>query len=282
MPLFFMLSGYFYKSKKYDFFVFFLRKIRTLIVPYFFFGILTWFCLALIKSQDFSPHTLTGFVTTGAANEPIWFLFSLFLIAIIHFFLDWLLSFIKNKMIRTSAWVFVCVCCLLLSHVFIIEMNYYAPYHLSTVPHFLFFYILGWLKSVEDRNCNWWLLLMLLIIDILLEHNLPYGIGTSENLFYWLLSYLLAFVGSFMVINVSRKLACIDSKIVDAVAFFGKNSIVVLGLHHLLVQIIKLVFNPFVLPDYLSYSIRQLILWTILALLIPLLNKYTPFLVGRK
>ena len=36
MPLFFILSGYFYKSQKYGFTDFFLRKLRTLIIPYFF------------------------------------------------------------------------------------------------------------------------------------------------------------------------------------------------------------------------------------------------------
>lgn len=126
----------------------------------------------------------------------------------------------------------------------------------------------------------------MLIIDLILEHNLPYGIGTSENLYYWLLSYVLAFAGSSIVIGFSKKLACADrsvfSKIIDVIAYFGRNSIIVLGLHHVLVQIIKLVFSPLLLPDYVSFPIRQLFLWIILALFISLLNKYTPFLIGKK
>ena len=286
MPLFFILSGYFYKSQKYGFTDFFLRKLRTLIIPYFFFGLLSWFLLSFINSSEFSPHTLNGFLISGAGNEPIWFLFTLFLVSIIHFLLDYILSFIKNKRKRLYAWIFVCFCCLLFSHLLIIEFNYYPPYHMNTVPHFLFFYILGWLKFVEDRNCSWCLLLSMLIIDLILEHNLPYGIGTSENLYYWLLSYVLAFVGSSLVIGFSKKLACAVrpsvSKIVDVVAFLGRNSIIVLGLHHVLVQIIKLVFSPLRLPDYVSFPIRQIFLWMILVLLISLLNKYTPFLIGKK
>lgn len=286
MPLFFILSGYFYKSQKYGFTDFVLRKVRTLIIPYFFFGLLTWFLLSFINISEFSPHTLKGFLISGAGNEPIWFLFTLFLVSVIHFLLDYILSFIKNKRKRIYAWVFVCLCCLMLSHVLVIEFHYYPAYHLNTVPHFLFFYILGWLKLVEGRTCSWKVLLSLLVVDIFFEHNLPYGIGTSENIYYWLLSYVLAFVGSSIVIGFSKKLACADrsvfSKIIDVIAYFGRNSIIVLGLHHVLVQIIKLVFSPLLLPDYVSFPIRQIFLWMILTLLISLLNKYTPFLIGKK
>lgn len=92
MPLFFILSGYLFELENYKTFgSFFVRKVRTLIIPYLFFGMVNFF-VAYLTLESFDSyqgifHLLwinnTGLPISGA----LWFLTSLFWAEIFFYFL---------------------------------------------------------------------------------------------------------------------------------------------------------------------------------------------------
>lgn len=88
MPMFFWISGYLFSVRPFPDFV--RRKARTLLVPYFFFGVFTWLFWAFIE-YDYSDHigdalpALANLMVgqagnaTYSADPPLWFLLCLFM-----------------------------------------------------------------------------------------------------------------------------------------------------------------------------------------------------------
>lgn len=52
VPIFFFLSGFFYRTKKYDFKELLIKKLKTLILPWFFCGIVVYLYVAVRKGGD--------------------------------------------------------------------------------------------------------------------------------------------------------------------------------------------------------------------------------------
>jgi len=88
MPLFFFLSGCFFKSGKnvgWDIY----KKIRTILVPYFVFSILgnaSFWLRNMLFHKSTNQYSLIGLL--NASNSPLWFLGSLFVIFLIYELLD--------------------------------------------------------------------------------------------------------------------------------------------------------------------------------------------------
>ena len=90
LPLFFFLSGLFFKEYE-GFLGFFLRKVNKLLIPFFFFYIVTSFALPNILNllgytvsdlQMLGISGLWAFLNEDFPNGPLWFLLVLFLINI--------------------------------------------------------------------------------------------------------------------------------------------------------------------------------------------------------
>ncbi|WP_195202481.1 acyltransferase family protein [Phocaeicola massiliensis] len=58
MPLFFFLSGFLFQSGKYSWSQFIKRKVRTMVVPYFFFVVLNWIVCELLQYDNYPPFTV--------------------------------------------------------------------------------------------------------------------------------------------------------------------------------------------------------------------------------
>ena len=95
MPLYFFLSGLFFKEYE-GFFGFFIRKVNKLLIPFLFFYLTTSFALPNILHYGFGVHVaasqslgiggLWAFITDEQfANNPIWFLWALFLVNILFY-----------------------------------------------------------------------------------------------------------------------------------------------------------------------------------------------------
>ena len=91
MPLFFFLSGLFFKEYE-SFWGFFLRKVNKILIPFAFFYLFTSFALPNIlhlcgytvsNTQSLGISGLWAFITEEQfSNNPIWFLWALFLMNI--------------------------------------------------------------------------------------------------------------------------------------------------------------------------------------------------------
>jgi hypothetical protein len=131
-----------------------------------------------------------------------------------------------------------------------------------------------------------WCIFLLFIVDILLEHDLPYGIGASESIYLYTKSYIVALLGIFITINFAFKLShsefTIAKKCNPIILFFGYNSIIVLGLHTPFVRTIKCLFDSLGANQFWSFPVRQVLLWALLALAIVAINRWLPWIIGRK
>lgn len=101
MPMFFFVSGYFYKSGKYKFWKYLGHESRTLLIPYTVFVILCqilhylytheWSCSYFVKSLLSSNHNRVD------VEGALWFLLCLFSAKIIFFFIQ---ELVKNEYLR--------------------------------------------------------------------------------------------------------------------------------------------------------------------------------------
>ncbi len=91
MPLFFIISGYFYRNK-YSFSKYLLHKTKALLIPYFFTGILHLFIVCIIQRRFVyeSLYSLMWENTNGylPIAGALWFLSALYITEIIYFFVS--------------------------------------------------------------------------------------------------------------------------------------------------------------------------------------------------
>jgi len=103
MPLFFYLSGAVYKNKGWA--LFFIRKVKSLLWPYFMFGIFSSVVLSMVSSRN---ESILGeiwklFRFRGNINTPLWFLPSLFAAEIVFYFV---MKLQKNSLKMVLAIIF--------------------------------------------------------------------------------------------------------------------------------------------------------------------------------
>lgn len=96
MPLFFFVSGCFYKQR--NFLMFLKKKANGLLLPYLFF-VVCFFLMSLLLNSVQSNNLLTGIQTTLSTINPadehcwilyrtIWFLLCLFEISVMYYIID--------------------------------------------------------------------------------------------------------------------------------------------------------------------------------------------------
>lgn len=105
MPMFFFVSGYFYKDREIRFIDFLWKKVKTLLFPYAVFGLFHYF-VWIYLNRDTNPlfnwHIPYHLLWNNTDGMPIagalWFLTALFFVDILYFLLN---RCIKNKGILT-------------------------------------------------------------------------------------------------------------------------------------------------------------------------------------
>ena len=243
IPLFFLLSGVF-ASCKAPFSAFFLKKLRTLYVPYAAFLTLDigLACVlqiraglrSLLQSVAAALPRYVG-VRVFTRNAPIWFLFVLFILQILYYFLS------KQRILLYIAAAATVPLTVLLAHIDAPKGNLW----LNAIPAFGFFVLGSALKEPllrhtpptdSFKSLPFWLSILLLF---------PYAVSAVKNGnvdILWhhygnraLVFYLNACAGCILYFFLCaapyrqkqlRRLGC----------FFGRNSVYVLCTHYYLTQ----------------------------------------------
>lgn len=240
MPLFYFLSGIFYKDCNWQELV--RKKYKSLLVPFFMFYFFTSIIIPIILNEEFGfvmkyyenlgvCDLLFSFVTTEIfPNPPIWFLLSLFEVA----FLFCIIRYIRNNVIQYLLIFFIALIgigC----YIFDFNIDGYLDTSFTALPFYAAaFYIFKnpcWKERFLKQNYRillFGLVFMLAItryvhFDYRINHYIPVG-----------LIYLLGFLGTFLVIQVSEKL-----RKVNIINLFGKNSLTVLCTHFMIVDFIQ-------------------------------------------
>lgn len=184
MPLFFMLSGALYhfgrtRNKYGNFEVLLLKKLKRLIVPYFFCGLLFMIPIKYITrfyTTDNLGNAIFYGLIEGKNNDPghLWFLAALFWVFLVFYLLEHYV-FVLNKYILPAMIIFL------------ILFQYFfsgSPLNFDYVPTYLPYFALGYLFETRRQKFNSYLEKHFILYLCLLA-----GAATMLYLFYLSDSY---------------------------------------------------------------------------------------------
>ena len=225
MPLFFLLSGFFYfKSvNKRSQWGYFSHKFKSIMYPYFVWSFIQMTLQIILSNYTNESHTLSGYLLIlYKPRGQFWFLYALFNVSVLYLVLD---TFLKRKRILLLVTGF--------------QMYCVTPYlNAGPLVYEIFrlfaFFALGDIMSkyvFDHRVINFfsktYVLLLLLTISVLGEFYL-YNYQEPIHV-----SFFLAIVGAFSLISLSILLANFNNKKLDIIRIIGYHSLYIFLLHAL-------------------------------------------------
>lgn len=281
-PVFFFASGIFFKLS--DAKTFFAKRIWLILVPFFFFyfsSVPFRYLIDLWDSRNFSYfdwNRLNEFLHIKpkwdylTLNVPLWFLLTLFWIQ--------LYSFVIFRLPRTIIFITA-----IFSLCFMEELNtqFATPFMINNAFAWYGFFAIGYLigkpiinyLNTTKRKVFVFIATTLFVIGCVCFEGLE--IYDWQNMLgkTKLIVFIVAFLTFFSFFNGWKKL--------DILRFFGKNSLIVLGAHlWILIPIQRIFFKLYPIQSPWLGFIAAVICAIILIPVINWLNKFLPYLVGKK
>lgn len=285
MPLYFFLSGVFFKT--YDGIVcFFIKKTNKILIPFIFWYIVGVFIIPLIKTGwgeqlveiISDKYYIFDFFYNDchSTNGPVWFLLCLFevnlMFCAIHFlFKDTIFIYSISTIFGLSGLYFS-----------FISLN--LPATLDTAMTCLPFFAFGHLlknettilySSILDRHLIFYALLCSIICFILADKVEFYRNSFSYHSFFTL--YPCGFLGTLMVIFISKEIGTLP-----IITYLGKHSIIILCTHLLLYLLLHQYIFIYFQNGLFSITIIFLLIMGIELVIIPILKKYLPYVTAQK
>lgn len=297
MPLFFFISGaLYYLSKKVDSKSFFKKKFQGLIVPYFVFALLTFIYWVVIERYlrassgiSVGQQFLEIFISQGGDesheyNVVLWFLPCLFMMEIIF---DWIYKkFKKNKGMLVSMILFSTI-----GYVLSKFCPIRLPWSLDTMCVAIPFYAMGFFVAphLDKVNSNiirykWGYAAILTIISGIIA--VTYGGSNLNNNTYsnYILFYFVGVIGILFMIVLSNLVG--ERK---SILFLGTNTLILMCIHEPLKRILLIIVSKLsrIRVDVLRSNIITILIVTIILLgimypAIIIINRYLPFMLGRR
>lgn len=234
MPLYFFISGIFFKSYE-EFAGFLIRKINKLLIPFTFFYItafllkyVVWkiapgvFHLPVQWSEMlviFHGHDLIKF------NPPIWFLIALFNCNILFY----LIHFLRNKHLNL---MFASTLLIGAAGFYMGKYRFELPFYMDVAMTALPFYAAGfWIRRYNfflfpHRFDKWIPLFMAMALTIMYFTATTPGMRTNSYTGNIAQFYIAALAGIFMIM-----LFCKRIKHISVISYLGRYSVITLGIH---------------------------------------------------
>jgi polysaccharide biosynthesis protein PslL len=248
MPLFFIISGYFFKENpKVSHLL--IKRFKTLIYPYF----LTLVVIAVLKFFTKFHFAINLFKfdminICYSANKigwtPLWFLTSLFITTFV--FSIFYISIIK-RVDRTYVIAVVVIVWLIMGYYIFkgIKYNYSIifnkwgglPWNIDLLPFTLFFYCIGYLfrKNTFILNSNKYIFTLIFVAFIFLSISFDGSMNLNGRVYdHLIISTAKALLGSIAVINFSNIIAENSNKfriVISYLSKLGKLSLIILIFH---------------------------------------------------
>lgn len=257
IPLFFFLSGMVFNKERYvDFKSFFFKKVKSLLIPYAIFSVLTWIVWAAFsfithaQVESYWMPLVQTLIAQGSGgflihNVPLWFVSCLFVMEIMYYFIADL----------RKGWNITIT--ILLAAISYCLINYWDGWDITLLPWSLEvaclglpIYALGHLivqKWGHQNMQNWvgehkMISLMLVmafagIVVVGSSWNGSISFGHSDlgrNVF---VSYACAIMGTIMMIVTCMLIAASswnvkNTKLMQAIKWFGRNSFTAMVIHN--------------------------------------------------
>lgn len=297
MYAFFFITGVTFKVKNgISFSKFFLGNIKKLYIPYLFFAF-AWDFVHVVttiyiqSSFDFSPGAIAknilsvligGVIESNASIGPAWFLLALFVVRIV--------CWITIKVSKDNLYFFGGIAATLFALGYICQDVSFLPFKIgSTLTAFIFVFWGYALKSILNsfRKVNMLILFTALLVCFAITAILSVFADRTVTLVANMLpaNWIVTLVGGasgctgllFLALLLEPK--PIMSRLL---AFFGSNSMIVMGIHSEINFACRLLFDIVGLEQ--KYHVLFIFLMT-MALSIPIcafFNRYFPILGGKE
>lgn len=301
---FFLSSGYVYKHKE-GFLKFMYKKVRQLFIPWLVFSV---FNILLSQIISFNEHASLlsdlkwNFLQIRGKNDGVWFIAALF-VAFIPFYFFIKLYENKKDQNKYARWILLGVSFLLCTiscvysqlvpgSIFPWESNA-LPWHIEYIFVAMFFMTLGYLfKDYFERLFDKYNTIINLIIVSALYLVIVYLPVIFKWEFNWaiqiLYTYISQFLGLVFLISISKRI-----KTNKYFSYVGQNTLIFFALHGKLYSLIQTALKKFAGSFYTSIlnnvffsSVFAILFGLLLSiiLIIPawIINKFFPFIIGRK
>ena len=247
MPMFFFISGFFYRKRYCSIGEYVAKKARSLLIPYISFGLAHY--LASLILDGFSIKPLIHLLTLNTYGLPIvgalWFLTALFFTDIIYFLLDrWNVKWLIIPLVLVGSFADQ-------------VLPYPLPWALSASFVGLGLYWLGEMsKKYEVKlkvvlNMNWWQIIVVGVDTAAMIFVNGY-INMREGRYAFLpLFWINALLSVYLGISIS-KLICKTEK-TKWLTNVGENSIVYVCLNQMVIRVLFEVFSYIQMPIILSH-----------------------------
>ena len=285
MPFFFIISGIIYGQKQVQFEFNLRKKFKTLIIPYLFFEIMWWLCIALmnVNNPTWNGKEIIVKALSFKGNIATWYLPCLFLVELIF----WLV-------IHTGKFKYF-----LISALFVVglilpsQLNEAWLVILRPLVGVGFFALGYYLYSLFQRECIGVVYLILSIIySFITLHNglILFYVREFRNILLFITSSL---IGTYLIIRLSVRITKTAKenklcyKIFAFLCFCGENSLSIMCVHMFVIEILRAidykVFNS-LMPKFGEFEgiIICCIIMLCCKIILPLLNKYFYFCIGKK
>lgn len=292
MPLFFFLSGYTFRIKG-KYFSFLNKKIKSLLVPYLFFVIVTMLCNGLLAVTHGNHYDVIGIIKLYLIQNRytlLWFLTCLFLTEQFMFLLERLYLRLGSK---KEYWIIVSSAEFILFYFYQIKIGIDLPWNADLVLIGLAFMNFGkyiheieLMKKIQKKNLLLGSMLLLLCVCFSGYNYFYFGkVDWYSNQYGNVWLYLVsAFSGVFATIFLLSRIKC------KSLAILGRNSLIFYGLHRLIIDNLVYVVYPKLRLQVNGETIISLIL-AIVNVLIAIIvlgifnyfvMKYIPCCIGKK
>ena len=257
MPLYFFLSGLFFKE--YEGFVgFFLRKVNKLLIPFLFFYLVTSFALSNIlnlfgvpvpDAESLGRSGLWAFVYEKFSNGPIWFLLALFIVNIYFYAILVTVKQITPPPIVAAIVTLVCFGLGFFSTTFV-SRNYNLYCFADTAMAALPFFAMGYLSFryanilVPNRFDKFLPLIVIacFVFTFVVNGKCSYKINSySINP---VLQYMSGMTGTLGVVFMAKLV-----RNLPFITYWGRYSIMILVTHSLLIKMYAPLMSKLGMPQ---------------------------------
>lgn len=297
MPLFFFLSGVTYRGGRYNFKEYFFRKIKTILIPYVLFCIISilnaWILQAMSGGINLHIKSTIGSILLNFPQRPYWFFVCLFLSEMIYFCLNKII--VREKKQRKIMILLICILIAILNDELI--KIFRLPLCIDLIPTALAFICLGDMlsKYIKNEKRSFIIIPVMLIMNILMtivnlkltDQKVDMVVNRYGNYGLFMIGAIL---GCIFVVECA-KLLCRYTRnktIKNILVYIGVNSAVFYGLHQLINAWVDRILAR-VLPFYkindfcvvLSAIILMVITFSVISTIVILYNKTIKKIIDR-
>lgn len=297
MPLFFFISGYLFNFEKYTDIgkEYILKKIYSLIIPYFFFSIISYLFYIIMDSlyqpqiQNievfkegifFNLYVIVCSASGYLINTPLWFLPCLFITEVSFFIL-------RKYFKRNYALLFIIIAFSFIGFLYNSYVPLRLPWGADIALTGIVFYSTGYVFRRNYEN-SFYRKSYLFILILFLVHITLSFVNPRVDMYYlkynnYFLFYISAFSGILFYTYMFKAI-----KPLKTLRFYGINSLTILGFHYLVKSVIKYLLPPLFKYSNVQISENTIVIIQIvltLVLVIPLIiitNRHFPYVAGTK